>query len=503
MYINRFEGLGQVSAPINLRRAIERNRFYSIKLGWFAYFDRINPLLGFSNYSPIEEDFALAVASWQYQHKLEADGIIGPKTWKKMQVAIGLQSTSSKPKSSYQPGWVRKLRPLLDRYRDDISLSLLLGWIAVESGGRIDRTTKLDERGYFQLHPGESKDLKLNHKRLSTDSDYSIKGGIRLIQYYAKRAKALGFNPDSHLFWRLVKFLHSMGQGAVKLFLDDMRQQGIDPTISSWEIFKTYAAKNRQRIIRRIQQKYRKTIDPVKWIRNVDKVFERGQKLVTDSKHKDVKEPKTSRSEQQELFLERVLASHIARSSRNGKRPGLPDLSKSQLDKVKGTTIQMRKDAAIAAGQLLTAANNALDLAKTAGNKDALRTKRIIGISGYRSRSHQESLWRKYFRQKYYPATRSYRTKLSGGEHGSNAVYYMVKYISPKVAAPGFSKHQAGLAIDFKQIRTKRNRISNSTNSKSVKKWKKTWFFNWLTKNAKSFGFYPYYKEPWHWIYKP
>lgn len=310
MYFSIGENLGQLTATINLRKAVDRNRYYGVKLNWYAYLEQINPLLGFRSYSPIEETFAQAVANWQQKKRLEVDGILGPKTWAKMQVALDLRSTSS-----------------------------------------------------------------------------------------------------------------------------------------------------------------------------------------------DVKEPKISTSGQQESFLERVLAAHIARSSR--KRPRLPDLSKSQLAPVEGTNIQMRKDAAIAAGRLLAAANIALSLAKTSGDTDALRTKRITGISGYRSRSHQESLWRDYFRDKYYKKTSAYRAQLPGGKHGSHAVQYMVKYISPKIAAPGFSKHQAGLAIDFKQVRTKGNEVRNSTSSESVEKWKKTWFFNWLGKNAKSFGFYPYPKEPWHWIYKP
>jgi hypothetical protein len=97
-----------------------------------------------------------------------------------------------------------------------IPLGLLVGWVIAESGGKITSTTKLNELGFFQLMPAESKALGLDHERLSTDVDYSIDGGIKLIQSYMTKADALGIGTKgTSFYWRMVKLLHTMGTGAV------------------------------------------------------------------------------------------------------------------------------------------------------------------------------------------------------------------------------------------------------------------------------------------------
>jgi len=207
-------------------------------------------------------------------------------------------------------------------------------------------------------------------------------------------------------------------------------------------------------------------------------------------------------SPEQLTFQEQVLNAHIARSSRNGKIPPQSDLSDVQLTKVRGTPIRMRSDAAEAVSRLLEAASADLVKAKAAGHADAMRTVRLTAISGYRSSKDQRNLWLKYFKD-YYNETRSRRAAIPGGPHSAGAVSYMLdSYGIPKrIAAPGYSNHQGGIAIDFLQERSNGKWLPNLY--KAQKKWWDSWFFGWLQNNAARFGFKQYPKEAWHWEYKP
>jgi Penicillin-insensitive murein endopeptidase len=170
----------------------------------------------------------------------------------------------------------RGLLPLIEKYRGDMPLPFVLGWIYVESGGRIGSLTSLDERGFFQLHPGESKILKADHRRLSTDSDYSMRMGIELMKHRFKGAEKLGFQRDTQLFWRIVKFLH-WAPAAVAVILQEMRKAGIAPT--SWDAIKGFVAQQRDRLRLAFKARWGKAYDPLKGTANVDKVFERGRAL--------------------------------------------------------------------------------------------------------------------------------------------------------------------------------------------------------------------------------
>jgi len=200
----------------------------------------------------------------------------------------GTPTTPSSPAAA-KPSWVRTVVPLLEKYRGDIPLDFLLGWIAVESSGRLGTVTQsLNERGYFQNHPDESKTLKLDHDRLSRDPDYSVQGGIALVRYGARQAQALGFKYGSELSWAYAKLRHWLPLG-VKVILEDMKKRGFKPT--TWDDFRTYVLRNQQRLDEAIQDAYtrnkphlRSWTLPPKWhskhgIEVVDRVFKRGREL--------------------------------------------------------------------------------------------------------------------------------------------------------------------------------------------------------------------------------
>jgi LAS superfamily LD-carboxypeptidase LdcB len=205
-------------------------------------------------------------------------------------------------------------------------------------------------------------------------------------------------------------------------------------------------------------------------------------------------------------FLKRVLDAHIAHSTKKKGYP-MPDLAVGAQGDVKGTGLKMEKHAAEAASRLLDEANRALEAARAAGDTDAVKTIHISATSGYRNKAYQERLWKQYFTRSkeqhegYYNQTIVKRAAFSEGPHCDAAVRYMIDFIKGKIAAPGFSNHQAGLAIDFIQERTKQNQIANETSGEAMKKWHVSWLFKWLRANAARFGFEEYKAELWHWVY--
>lgn len=156
-----------------------------------------------------------------------------------------------------------------------IPLGLLVGWIAKESGGRIDEAPKAlkgepdSERGYFQLTPSESKKLGLDHARLSTDPVYSINAGLLLIGTYMKSVEALGVAPKGSVyFFRLVKLAHTVGVGAMNKIVAGAKGLG---QAGSWEALEQHALERNAEYLSLTKH------SPAKWFPLVDDVYKIGQ----------------------------------------------------------------------------------------------------------------------------------------------------------------------------------------------------------------------------------
>jgi hypothetical protein len=139
------------------------------------------------------------------------------------------------------PTDVSHLPPLLLQYASDIAPEYLLAWITVESGGKLGDLTKICERGYFQIHPEESQDLKLDHDRLSTDPAYSIEGGVKLVRKYVATAQGIarqfGINEQGDFFWSLVKLMHWIPSASARILA---RMRKSSASITDWSSVRSY-----------------------------------------------------------------------------------------------------------------------------------------------------------------------------------------------------------------------------------------------------------------------
>jgi hypothetical protein len=192
-------------------------------------------------------------------------------------------------------------------------------------------------------------------------------------------------------------------------------------------------------------------------------------------------------------FKAAVLAQQIA----NETKAPAPVLSEQELEEVEHGK-KLRKDAAPHCRDLLAAARAEMESGPPKGE-----TSVRLGItSAYRTLEKERALWSSYF-YGYFIQTLKEREALPGGAYGQPAVKYMARYVAQWKAAPGYSNHSFGVAVDFFY---KHGRRTVSASKKAIPAWKETPLFKWLsddTKGAAKFGFKPYYKEPWHWEYKP
>jgi peptidoglycan hydrolase-like protein with peptidoglycan-binding domain len=160
-------------------------------------------------------------------------------------VSAGAAPPPSVRKLPCGPTPANQLLPLLRQYAPDIAPEYLLGWMSVESGMKLGDLTRICERGYFQVHPEESAELKLDHDRLSVDPAYSVQGGLRLVRRYAAGADRLasqfGFGKTGDLYWGLVKLAHWIPSAPTRI-VQKMHQSGA--SLTSWDSIRQFIQSN-------------------------------------------------------------------------------------------------------------------------------------------------------------------------------------------------------------------------------------------------------------------
>ena len=150
--------------------------------------------------------------------------------------------------------------------------------------------------------------------------------------------------------------------------------------------------------------------------------------------------------------------------------------------------------------RMLDDARDALRQAKAAGDAEALAVRSFGISSAYRSALRQYRLWHDRFGG-YLADTAQQRAGLPGGPLGDEAAQWLARWIGGWLAAPGFSNHNDGRALDL-FCRLTSGRVLTADRG-DIPRWRTSWLHQWLTANAAHYDFHPYLKEPWHWEHRP
>jgi LAS superfamily LD-carboxypeptidase LdcB len=199
-------------------------------------------------------------------------------------------------------------------------------------------------------------------------------------------------------------------------------------------------------------------------------------------------------------FMRAVYARHVENAQ--ARRTFIADIAAGALAPVENQQ-RLRTEAANNCVTLLADARAALATAQNAGDSTAREINRINVVSGYRSASQQFTIWQDNF-PKYYSQTATHRLSLSTGAHGTEAISYQASYVGNRVAAPGFSNHNDGRAVDLGADLTRNRQLTADSGDASIRLWRSSWLFQWLSNHSMDYGFFQNtsINEPWHWEYR-
>jgi hypothetical protein len=98
---------------LNIPLSIRFTPYYAKSVGWSSNLGQICGVLGFTMFYPSPKDFVVAVSRWQAKNALDADGMLGPLTWRKMKPIVASFSAKD-PMAGPYPKWVYMIDPNAD-----------------------------------------------------------------------------------------------------------------------------------------------------------------------------------------------------------------------------------------------------------------------------------------------------------------------------------------------------------------------------------------------------
>lgn len=198
-----------------------------------------------------------------------------------------------------------------------------------------------------------------------------------------------------------------------------------------------------------------------------------------------------------EQFRDAVLGQQVAHMEAKGRKHFAP-VPEEELDAVEGR-YRLRRAVASNCRQLLANARTALAAAKASNDTRARDTTSIGIASAYRDYEYDLRVWEAVCR-KYYLAMIASQ-QFAGREHSSDAQRFVLRSLLPNKAAPGFSNHGNGTAVDF--TTTVGGVVCGTDNNpRNHAAWRGSWLHAWLILNAANYRFKPLASEEWHWDYK-
>lgn len=95
---------------LNIPLAIRLTPYYAETVGWRTELPKVCALLGYPHHYPDARGFVVALSRWQARYQLDADGMLGQDTWKKMKPALPFY-VGPTPGMGPHPKWVYQIDP--------------------------------------------------------------------------------------------------------------------------------------------------------------------------------------------------------------------------------------------------------------------------------------------------------------------------------------------------------------------------------------------------------